>query len=146
MKKTLLTVLGIAVGCGLLIAATQRVETNRHYEFGNFLTLSNIANVVKFSLPQEMKACVVTVISPAADTNEIVFARSPLETQYKGLYNGQTVTVDLWYAVGPGASAGAASTNTMFVPDIKQGIIVKGATESEANCEFRVLVDAITLQ
>lgn len=146
MKRTLLTILGVVAVSGLLIAATQKIETNRHYEFGNFTTLSNIANVLTFSLPQEMKACVVTVISTATDTNEIVFARSPLETQYKGIYNGTNITVDLWYYVGPGASAGAASTNSCFVPDIKKGIIVKGATVSDANCEFRVVVDAVTLQ
>lgn len=138
MKKTLLTILGVIAASGLLIAATQRIELNRHYEFGPFTTLSNTANVVTFSLPQEMKSVNVQVISTS--TNEIAFARNPLETQYKGIYNGQTVTVDLWYAVAP------YGTNNAFTADIKKGLIIKGSTESEANCAFRVVVDAVTLQ
>ncbi len=141
--KVFLVVLAVTV-TGWLVAA-QRVEVNRHYEFGPFYAVSTSTNLMTFALPQELKAVVVTFCSIQA-TQAIDVARSPLETSYKGIYRGTTNTVDLWYPSG--LLTGNAGTNTLFVPDIKAGLLIKGGTQAAAwtISGFRVIIDAITLQ
>lgn len=142
MNKVIAMLLAVTVLSGLVCVAAQKVELTRKYEFGPFVAVAEVTGTVVFTLPQELKACVVTLCANNS-TSTVAGARSPLETQYKAGYRSTTNTVDLWYPTG--VLANSTGTNSFFVPNIKDGILVKGSLSGTPSA-FRVIVTAITLQ
>ena len=145
MNKAIKVLLAVAVFGSVVYAASQKVELTRKYEFGPFNVNSTATNVMTFTLPQELKAVIVTVCSLNA-TSAVDVARSPLETQYKAGFGSTTNTVDLWYPTG--LLTASAGTNSLYVPNIKEGLIIKGSRSlaGGTNSAFRIAITAITLQ
>ena len=115
-----------------------KVKLVRRYTFGYYTAPSGSVEQLKFSIPESLKDCTVyTILSPSAGTNALSFTRYPQEI-YKGFYNRQTVTADCWYV-----AAGASSTSSFYVTDIKKGILVRGDC---VPVSFKVIVEATSLQ